>query len=348
MKKNYLLSILLCLGFSLIAQTTYVPDDNFEQALIDLGYDDVLDDYVLTANISSVTTLLIESEGISDLTGIEGFTALRFLYCGSNNLSSLDVNSNTALHTLYCDSNNLSSLDVSSNTALKSLDCYINNLSNLDVSSNTALEYLYCDSNNLSSLDVSSNTVLIGLSCGSNNLSSLDVSSNTVLEDLFCGSNNLSSLDVSLNIALESLHCFENNLSSLNIKNGNNTAINNRRSFKARNNPNLSCIEVDDATYSTTNWTNIDATASFSEDCNYLSVAKFNSNLYTVYPNPVTEVLHIQSNEVIDSIRLLNMYGAVVLTSTEQEIDLSQLPSGMYILEIISKGKVANEKIIKN
>ena len=27
---------------------TYVPDDNFEQALIDLGYDDVLDDYVLT------------------------------------------------------------------------------------------------------------------------------------------------------------------------------------------------------------------------------------------------------------------------------------------------------------
>ena len=24
-----------------IGQTTYVPDDNFEQALIDLGYDDV-------------------------------------------------------------------------------------------------------------------------------------------------------------------------------------------------------------------------------------------------------------------------------------------------------------------
>ena len=31
---------------------TYVPDDNFEQALIDLGYDDVLDDSVPTANIS--------------------------------------------------------------------------------------------------------------------------------------------------------------------------------------------------------------------------------------------------------------------------------------------------------
>ena len=35
-----------------LAQNTYVPDNNFEQALIDLGYDDVLDDSVPTANIS--------------------------------------------------------------------------------------------------------------------------------------------------------------------------------------------------------------------------------------------------------------------------------------------------------
>ena len=36
---------------------TYVPDDNFEQALIDLGYDNALDDSVLTANIDIVTEL---------------------------------------------------------------------------------------------------------------------------------------------------------------------------------------------------------------------------------------------------------------------------------------------------
>ena len=35
-----------------LAQNTYVPDNNFEQTLIDLGYDDALDDSVLTANIS--------------------------------------------------------------------------------------------------------------------------------------------------------------------------------------------------------------------------------------------------------------------------------------------------------
>ena len=60
---------------------TYVPDDNFEQALIDLGYDDTLDDYVLTVNISAVTTLDVRDKEISYLTGIEDFTNLQILQC---------------------------------------------------------------------------------------------------------------------------------------------------------------------------------------------------------------------------------------------------------------------------
>ena len=97
---------------------TYVPDDNFEQALIDLDYDDVLDDYVLTENISGVTSLEVFAKEISDLTGIEDFTALTWLDCGGNQLTTLDVSANTALHTLVCYENQLTSLDVSANTAL--------------------------------------------------------------------------------------------------------------------------------------------------------------------------------------------------------------------------------------
>ena len=50
----------------------------------------------------------------------------------------------------------------------------------------------------------------------------------------------------------------------MNVANGNNLNVLN---FNAINNPNLTCIQVDDAAYSTTTWTNIDATASFSENC---------------------------------------------------------------------------------
>ena len=79
---------------------TYVPDDNFEQALIDLGYDDVLDDSVATASIYDVTYLNVEERGISDLTGIEDFTALTYLNCSVNQLTSLDVSYNNALEDL--------------------------------------------------------------------------------------------------------------------------------------------------------------------------------------------------------------------------------------------------------
>ena len=128
---------------SVISQT-YVPDDNFEQALIDLGYDDTLDDYVVTDSISGVTSLDVGEKEISDLTGIEAFTALDVLYCDNNQLTSLDVSSNTALSGLWCNSNSLTSLDVSTNTSLTSLRCYDNQLTSLDVSANTALTSLYC------------------------------------------------------------------------------------------------------------------------------------------------------------------------------------------------------------
>ena len=63
MKK--LLLILLCLPIIGFGQLTYVPDDNFEQALINLGYDNILDNYVQTANIDTVTYLLVYAMNIA-------------------------------------------------------------------------------------------------------------------------------------------------------------------------------------------------------------------------------------------------------------------------------------------
>ena len=76
MKKIAILILLFITSSFVFAQNTYVPDDKFEQALIDLGYDTTLDDSVLTANISGVTTLDVGDKSISDLTGIEAFVAL--------------------------------------------------------------------------------------------------------------------------------------------------------------------------------------------------------------------------------------------------------------------------------
>ena len=231
--------------------TTYIPDPNFEQALISLGYDDVIDEQVLTSNINSIFHLDVRNENISDLTGIKDFTSLVSLDCAYNKLISLDVSQNTALRALQCESNQLTSLDVSQNTALRSLICRANQLNSLDVSGCNALTSLECESNQLTSLDVSQNTALERLGCESNQLTSLDVSQNT---------------------ALNRFYCYMNQLECLNIKNGNNT---NFLWFGAFSNPNLTCIEVDDPNWATSNWpangsiNGVDNGVTFSTNCNY-------------------------------------------------------------------------------
>ncbi|GBU20992.1 hypothetical protein R80B4_00879 [Fibrobacteres bacterium R8-0-B4] len=103
---------------------------------------------------------------ISDLSGIEYFTALEELNCGYNHLTALDLSNNTVLTSLACDSNQLTELDISKNPALKYLSCDGNRLTTLDVSNHTALEYLDCGRNQLTALDLSKNTALKMLYCG--------------------------------------------------------------------------------------------------------------------------------------------------------------------------------------
>ena len=254
MKKVAILFIVLLTSSFVFAQNTYVPDDNFEQALIDLGYDTTMDDSVLTANISGVTSLDVSNKEISDLTGIEDFTALTELVCSSNKLTSLDVTANTALTYLSCHDNKLTSLDVSANTALIYLKCSENQLTSLDVSKNTALTSLKCWSNQLASLDVSKNTALNELQCWKNQLTSLDVSKNKALSYLSCEENQLTSLDVSANTALSVLWCNDNSLTSLNMRNGVKDSL---TTFFVQSNPDLTCIEVLDPAWATANWVSV-------------------------------------------------------------------------------------------
>jgi len=110
MKKLILLLIILPL--LTMAQKTYVPDDAFEQALINLDLDDIFDDSVYTSAIDTVQILYLSNEGIADLKGIEDFTALTDLFCHDNQITELDLSNNPNLFELNCRNNLLTSLDV--------------------------------------------------------------------------------------------------------------------------------------------------------------------------------------------------------------------------------------------
>jgi len=94
------------------AQKTYIPDDAFEQALINLNLDDIFDDSVYTSAIDTVSIMYLSNNGIADLTGIKDFIQLSGLFCSGNQIVNLDLSNNSNLVELNCNDNLLSSLDV--------------------------------------------------------------------------------------------------------------------------------------------------------------------------------------------------------------------------------------------
>ena len=369
------LFLLLFLGFTLVGfsqQTTLIPDPNFEQALIDLGYDTApINGSVPTTNISGVTYLDVSDKNISYLTGIEDFTALNYLSCfdnqlisldvtnnaaliqlncSGNQLISLDVSNNPALDFLSCNTNQLTSLNISQNTALTELDCIDNQLTSLDLSNNAALTNLKLQTNQLTSLDVSQNTNLTFLNCINNQLTSLDVSNNTALTYLTCRFNQLTSLNMSNNTALTALDCINNPLESLDVRNGNNTNFN---LFFSTFNPDLICIFVDDADWSATNWTNIDPASTFvnnEAECEALSLGDNSLVLeVNIYPNPTANYLFIEGNKNPISISIYNLLGTEVISeSNTQKIEVSELSKGIYIISVSDGVSQSNKKFIKN
>ena len=146
-KTKRILSIALCLALALTLlpaapahaagdvaiNATNFPDANF-RAYISENKDTNGNKKLSKSEIAAVTEINCEERSIASPKGIESFTALTRLYCGKNQLTSLNVNKNIKLKYLYCESNRLTALDVSKCTALRRLVCYGNQLEALDLS----------------------------------------------------------------------------------------------------------------------------------------------------------------------------------------------------------------------
>lgn len=327
--------------------TVTIPDANFKAYLVgNSAINTNLDTEIQCSEATSFNgTIDCFNLTIADLTGIEAFSSLTSLVCSDNQLTNLNVNSLPALSSLNCSNNQLTTLDLSSNVSLTSLNCQGNYLTSLNVSSNTNLTYLNCQFNEITSLNLSSNTVLATLNCMFNELTSLTFANSiTVFQ---CTNNQLTSLDLSGNTALTVLTCGDNQLTALNVKNGNNLNMNSVL-FYTQGNPGLACIEVDDASYSTSNWTYIDPTSSFSIDCDGgLGLQTNEITEMTLYPNPATTLLTIDTEELIRSISIFNVSGKRVQYETVPTFSVQELPQGVYLVNIVTENGVQTLRFIK-
>ncbi|MEW5675765.1 T9SS type A sorting domain-containing protein [Flavobacterium enshiense] len=82
-----------------------------------------------------------------------------------------------------------------------------------------------------------------------------------------------------------------------------------------------------------------------------LSNNEWNNNLFSVYPNPVKDMLNISYASEITSVEIFNMIGQRValksIGSTHGEMNISNLTAGTYIVKVTSEGLTKSIKIVK-
>ena len=100
----------------------YIPDTNFELALIELGYDDIPDGYIDSNKVSEILVLELSNKQLTDLTGLENFINLENLDLSSNQLTQVPIVNFTNLKSLNLNNNLFSVLDLSFNEKINSLN----------------------------------------------------------------------------------------------------------------------------------------------------------------------------------------------------------------------------------
>lgn len=267
-------------------------------------------------------------------------------------IDKINVSYNTQLRILALHKLPFGEIDVSNNRELTQLSLSNCQISSLDVSHNPKLDILDVRDNQIKSIDVSQNPKLIQFECFNNQLFSLDVSYNNQLTNLECQDNKISSLNIESNDKLHIFQCSNNELKELFAKNGNNSNLD---WFDATGNPELTCLEVDDADMGNEgsgiyeDW-QIDPQVTYSNDCQYILGVddELLSKEIKVFPNPADNSLNIGSeNIVIEKIQIYNTLGQLLIETESQSIGVEELQKGLYFIRIYSEKGTAIRRFLK-
>ena len=82
-----------------------------------------------------------------------------------------------------------------------------------------------------------------------------------------------------------------------------------------------------------------------------LSTENFQPEVFSVYPNPVKDILNINSKVAVDKVVIYDVLGKVVLQEVpgkiSPSIDMSTLPSGVYVVKVTIDNNSKTVKILK-
>lgn len=120
----------------------------------------------------------------------------------------------------------------------------------------------------------------------------------------------------------------------------------------AYSNPDLTFITVDcvdDANNRECNsgftWCK-DATASYIGECT-LAAEDYEEMGLSIYPNPTNTILYIDTQAPIDSVSIYSVTGSFIKQTFNSNINVADLPGGLYIVKIYIEGNSITKKFLK-
>ncbi len=90
----------------------------------------------------------------------------------------------------------------------------------------------------------------------------------------------------------------------------------------------------------------LDAVGVIHDQAHYNAVDDIANETLIIYPNPVVDVLTVKTDDAV-SIVVCSMMGQCLVSSESNTVDVSSLPSGVYVAYIQTNGKIAIKKFLK-
>ncbi len=82
-----------------------------------------------------------------------------------------------------------------------------------------------------------------------------------------------------------------------------------------------------------------------------LATDTFDNASFAYYPNPVTNLLNLSYTKNIDSVQVINLVGQEVLVKSlnaaQGQVDMSNLPTGTYLVKVTADNQVKTIKVVK-
>ncbi|MCX7549044.1 T9SS type A sorting domain-containing protein, partial [Xanthomarina sp. F1114] len=89
----------------------------------------------------------------------------------------------------------------------------------------------------------------------------------------------------------------------------------------------------------------------FTLNIGSLSVDSFEANAFSVYPNPIKDVLNIKYKSALESVKVYNLLGQEVysqnVSSSHLKLDLSSLHTGAYIVKVFANEAIHSFRVLK-